>query len=70
MPKRPASAYLFFQNEVRSDLKKAHPFTPHHELLSLISKQWASMNESEKKVRPCLMRLTPSIPVDVLRVPD
>jgi hypothetical protein len=50
-PKRPPSAYLFFQNEVRSQLKAAHPFTPHHELLGMISKQWSTMTPEQKKVR-------------------
>lgn len=49
-PKRPPSAYLFYQNEVRQDLKTTHPFTPHHELLGMIAKQWSMMSDVEKKV--------------------
>jgi hypothetical protein len=49
-PKRPASAYLFFQNEVRNSLKELYPQTPHHELLGLISKQWADMSPENRKV--------------------
>jgi hypothetical protein len=55
-PKRPPSAYLFFQNEVRSQLKAAHPFTPHHELLGMISKQWSTMTPEQKKVRVVCVR--------------
>lgn len=50
-PKRPPSAYLFYQNEVRGELKQAHPYTPHHELLGMIAKQWSVMTDEEKKVR-------------------
>jgi hypothetical protein len=68
-PKRPPSAYLFFQNEVRSQLKAAHPFTPHHELLGMISKQWSTMTPEQKKVRVCVccplrLRLTAAQPYE------
>jgi len=49
-PKRPASSYLLFQNDIRAELKKKHPGTSHSDLLSMISKQWQQMTEDEKAV--------------------
>jgi transcriptional regulator HMO1 len=49
-PKRPPSAYLLFQNEVRKDVKAAHPEMPHNQLLTEISKLWATLNDKEKEV--------------------
>jgi hypothetical protein len=60
LPKRPPSAYLFYQNTIRSQLKEAHPFTPHHELLGIISKKWAAMSEEEKQVHALAGRLVVS----------
>jgi len=49
MPKRPPSAYLFYQNEVRGQVKAAYPDRPHHEILGYISQQWNGMTEEEKR---------------------
>jgi len=49
MPKRPPSAYLFYQNEVRGQVKQAYPDRPHHEILGYISQQWNGMTDEEKK---------------------
>jgi hypothetical protein len=49
MPKRPPSAYLFYQNEVRGQVKQAYPDRPHHEILGYISQQWNGMTEEEKR---------------------
>jgi hypothetical protein len=49
-PKRPASSYLLFQNDIRQELKKKHPNMSHGELLSMISKQWAAMTDEQKAV--------------------
>ncbi|KAH9942985.1 HMG-box [Epithele typhae] len=47
-PKRPASSYLLFQNDIRSELKAKHPQMRNNELLSAIAKLWADMPQSEK----------------------
>lgn len=49
-PKRPASSYIFFQNEVRQQLKASNPNLSNSELLSLISKRWQEMSEEDKAV--------------------
>ena len=49
-PKRPASSYIFFQNEVRKELKASNPNLSNSELLSLISKRWQEMSEEDKAV--------------------
>jgi hypothetical protein len=49
-PKRPASSYILFQNEVRKELKASHPNISNHELLNMIAKQWQEMSEEDKAV--------------------
>ncbi|KAI9063495.1 hypothetical protein FKP32DRAFT_1592576 [Trametes sanguinea] len=49
-PKRPASSYLLFQNDVRNELKAKHPDMRNNELLSTIAKLWAEMPQSQKDV--------------------
>jgi len=51
-PKRPASSYLLFQNEVRQAMKKANPAMANHEILTNISRRWQGMTAQEKEVRP------------------
>lgn len=48
-PKRPASAYLIFQNEVRRDMQAAYPDRPYHEILGKISERWNQLTDAEKK---------------------
>ncbi|PPQ81072.1 hypothetical protein CVT25_014535 [Psilocybe cyanescens] len=47
-PKRPASSYILFQNEVRKELKEQHPTLSNADLLGLISEQWKNMSEEQK----------------------
>jgi len=47
-PKRPPSAYLLFQNDVRKDMQAQFPDKPYHEVLSEISKKWSAMSEEQK----------------------
>ncbi|OSD01739.1 HMG-box [Trametes coccinea BRFM310] len=47
-PKRPASSYLLFQNDVRNELKAKHPDMRNNELLSTIAKLWADMPQEQK----------------------
>ncbi|KAF8075899.1 high mobility group box domain-containing protein [Lyophyllum atratum] len=49
-PKRPASSYIMFQNEIRKDLKEKNPNITNSDLLLLISKKWAEMSEEDKAV--------------------
>jgi len=49
-PKRPASAYILFQNDIRKELKSQHPGITQTELLNLIAKQWTEMTEDQKLV--------------------
>ena len=48
-PKRPASSYILFQNEVRKQLKELHPELSNADLLSLISEQWKNMSDDQKE---------------------
>ncbi|OBZ71853.1 High mobility group protein 1.2 [Grifola frondosa] len=49
-PKRPASSYLLFQNEIRKELKAKYPDLRNNELLSEIAKLWAEMPQEQKEV--------------------
>jgi hypothetical protein len=50
MPKRPASSYLLFQNEVRKELKSKNPNMSQTELLPAIAKLWSEMTPDQKLV--------------------
>jgi hypothetical protein len=52
-PKGPASAYILFQNDIRSAYKKEHPDMSNKELLRLIGDQWKTLSEDKKDVRAC-----------------
>ncbi|KAI9511283.1 high mobility group box domain-containing protein, partial [Russula earlei] len=47
-PKRAASSYLFFQNDLRQELRKQHPEISSAEVMSRVSKQWAEMTSEQK----------------------
>ncbi|KAG1811220.1 uncharacterized protein BJ212DRAFT_1375704 [Suillus subaureus] len=47
-PKGPASAYILFQNDIRSAYKKEHPDMSNKELLRLIGDQWKTLSEDKK----------------------
>ncbi|KAH9991626.1 high mobility group box domain-containing protein, partial [Russula compacta] len=47
-PKRAASSYIFFQNDLRQELRKQHPAISPTELMSRVSKQWAEMTPEQK----------------------
>jgi hypothetical protein len=49
-PKRPASSYILFQNEIRKELKEKHPHLTNPELLTMISEMWKKMSDEEKAV--------------------
>jgi len=48
-PKRPPSAYIFFQNEVREHVKANNPGVPYNEILQQISEQWKALGEEKQK---------------------
>ncbi|TDL29107.1 hypothetical protein BD410DRAFT_779406 [Rickenella mellea] len=50
-PKRPPSAYLLFQNEVRKEMMTKFPSMTYREVLAEISKVWTAMSEDDKAVR-------------------
>ncbi|KAH9049202.1 hypothetical protein EDB83DRAFT_2226873, partial [Lactarius deliciosus] len=49
-PKRAASSYIFFQNDLRQELRKQHPDISAAEVMSMVSKQWADMTREQKAV--------------------
>jgi hypothetical protein len=57
-PKRAASSYIFFQNELRPELRKQHPDITTTDILSRVKKQWAEMTPEQKAV--CVHLLNPS----------
>ena len=50
-PKRAASSYIFFQNDLRQELRKQHPDITPADLMARVSKQWAEMTPEQKAVR-------------------
>lgn len=49
-PKRPPSAYLLFQNEVRDDMRQRNPDMPYKLLLGKIADAWHQLTEDERKI--------------------
>ncbi|KZS92633.1 HMG-box [Sistotremastrum niveocremeum HHB9708] len=49
LPKRPPSAYLMFQNEVRAGFKTQFPGLAYHQVLGKISEAWSTMPDKEKE---------------------
>jgi hypothetical protein len=49
-PKRPASSYLLFQNEVRKEIKAQFPQLSNTELLNVVKTNWNEMSEEQKAV--------------------
>ena len=50
-PKRAASSYIFFQNDLRPELRKQHPDISTTDILARVKKQWAEMTPEQKAVR-------------------
>ncbi|PVF99160.1 hypothetical protein CPB86DRAFT_783959 [Serendipita vermifera] len=48
-PKRPPSAYLIFQNEVRREIKEKNPDMNNNEVLGEVAKLWGQLTVEEKK---------------------
>ncbi|CAO1629334.1 unnamed protein product [Sympodiomycopsis kandeliae] len=49
-PKRPPSAYLLFQNEVRADMREKFPEMPYKEILGKVSEAWKNLSEEDRKI--------------------
>ncbi|CBQ71429.1 related to NHP6B-nonhistone chromosomal protein [Sporisorium reilianum SRZ2] len=49
-PKRPPSAYLLFQNEVRQEIRKKHPGMPYSEVLGKVSEAWKALTDEQRRV--------------------
>lgn len=50
-PKRAASSYIFFQNDLRPELRKQHPDISTADILARVKKQWGEMTPDQKAVR-------------------
>ena len=48
-PKRPPSAYLLYQNEIRKEIRDQHPEMSYSQVLQEISKMWTALGPEEKK---------------------
>ncbi|GAA5896370.1 uncharacterized protein JCM6883_006882 [Sporobolomyces salmoneus] len=48
-PKRPASAYIEYQNDVRDDFRERHSGLPYADVLKKIGESWASMTDAQKQ---------------------
>ncbi|KAH7341976.1 high mobility group box domain-containing protein [Rhizoctonia solani] len=48
-PKRPATSYIMFQNDIREELRRKHPGLPYKELLGKVSEAWSGLGEDQKK---------------------
>ncbi|CAE6428987.1 unnamed protein product [Rhizoctonia solani] len=49
-PKRPPSAYILYQNDVRKQMQDKHPNLTYPDVLGKISESWQTLEESKKKV--------------------
>lgn len=49
-PKRPASSFIIFQNEIRQQVKEAHPDLPSTELRKLLADKWNNLPTEQKQV--------------------
>ncbi|KDN50691.1 hypothetical protein RSAG8_01189, partial [Rhizoctonia solani AG-8 WAC10335] len=48
-PKRPATSYIMFQNDIRDELRQKHPGLPYKEVLGKVSEAWSVLGEDQKK---------------------
>lgn len=57
-PKRPPSAYLLFQNEIREDMRQRYKELTYSEVLGKISESWKALTEEQRKVSKDLQKST------------
>ena len=48
-PKRPISAYFFYNQERRESLKKEKPTLNNKDLIRVMSEEWNKLNDEQKK---------------------
>jgi hypothetical protein len=56
-PKRPPSAYLLFQNDVRDEMRESMKDVPYKEVIAAIGARWKTLTAEEKKVGRLRARL-------------
>ncbi|WVN90223.1 uncharacterized protein L203_105459 [Cryptococcus depauperatus CBS 7841] len=49
-PKRPPSAYILFQNEVREEIRRSNPGMVYKDILGIISQKWKDLPDPQKKI--------------------
>ncbi|WVR07460.1 hypothetical protein IAU60_004501 [Kwoniella sp. DSM 27419] len=49
-PKRPPSAYILFQNEIRDDVRNSNPGMTYKDILGVISQKWKELTDAQRKV--------------------
>ncbi|WVQ68124.1 uncharacterized protein L199_006330 [Kwoniella botswanensis] len=49
-PKRPPSAYIFFQNEIRDEIRNSNPGMSYKDILGVISAKWKDLTDAQRKV--------------------
>ncbi|WVQ99939.1 hypothetical protein IAU59_007082 [Kwoniella sp. CBS 9459] len=49
-PKRPPSAYILFQNEIREDVRNSNPGMSYKDILVVISQKWKELTDTQRKV--------------------
>ncbi|WVF72706.1 hypothetical protein IAT40_007524 [Kwoniella sp. CBS 6097] len=49
-PKRPPSAYILFQNEIREDVRNSNPSLSYKDILVVISQKWKELTDAQRKV--------------------
>ncbi|WRT68340.1 uncharacterized protein IL334_005316 [Kwoniella shivajii] len=49
-PKRPPSAYILFQNEIRDEVRNSNPGMSYKDILGVISQKWKDLTDEQKKV--------------------
>lgn len=52
-PKRPPSAYLLFQNEIREDMRQQFKDLSYSDVLGKISEAWKNLTDEQRKVSIC-----------------
>lgn len=51
-PKRPVTAYLQFQNEVKNEVQDLHRDKSYKDILRLVAEKWKGLDDEVKQVRP------------------
>jgi hypothetical protein len=49
-PKRPMSAYLLYQSDLRKKLLDANPGMPNSAIMGMVAEKWRALTDEEKKV--------------------